>query len=351
MSKKGILLGYLIFAALIIFVYYSFKNNQATEAEITSETQTFVVEKGEGLKEISDKLEEKGLVKSSKLFQVYAFLKNVRSKFLPGEFHLQSGMNFRDLVGDLISHPLAEEETVTVIEGLTNKEIARLFQEKGLVSEEDFLATLKQIFENRELLQRYGIPLGFSEKEVNFYKNIDPGAELQGFLFPDTYRFYKQTTSLAIIEKMLGNFNQKVNRELLAGVQPSGRTPYEIVILASIIEKEAARDQDRRLIADIFWKRLEIGWALESCATVNYVLGEAKPKLSFEDTRTPSLYNTYLHGGLPPGPINNPGLSAIEAAANPLRNDYCCFLTSFDGQTIFSRTVEEHNKNKDIYLK
>lgn len=350
MSKKGIILGYLIFAVLIIFIYFLFQGNPSAEKEEV-ETQIFAIEKGEGLKEIGDRLEKEGIIKSSKLFQVYAFLRNVRAKFLPGEFHLQPEMSFKELVKTLISRPLAPEKTITIVEGLTNKEIARLLQDEGLVSQEDFFIGLKEVSQNKELLEEYGFLTVLSPEGIVFSQNIDPGTELQGFLFPDTYRFYEQTTSQAVIKKMLENFSQKVDEQMLAKIKESGRTLYQVITLASIIEKEAALDQDRRLIADIFWKRLDAGWALESCATVNYILGDAKPRLSFEDTRIPSLYNTYLHSGLPPGPINNPGLLAIKAAIEPLKSDYCCFLTAPDGQTVFSRTIEEHNRNKDIYLK
>ena len=121
--------------------------------------------------------------------------------------------------------------------------------------------------------------------------------------------------------------------------------------MASLIEKEAATDKDRKLISGIFYKRLAFGQALQSCATINYILGVHKRQLSFDETRTPSPYNTYLHPGLPPGPICNPGLTAIEAAIWPEDSEYWYFLATPDGQTIYSKTKEEHDLNKVKYLK
>jgi len=149
----------------------------------------------------------------------------------------------------------------------------------------------------------------------------------------------------------LDNFDQKLDAEMRKKIKESGKTILEIITMASLIEKEAALEQDRRLVSDIFWRRLKEGWALESCATVNYILGLPKKKLSYEDTRTPSAYNTYLHPDLPPSPINNPGLVSIQAAIEPLKNDYCCFLSTNEGKMIFSRTISEHNWNKELYLK
>jgi len=121
--------------------------------------------------------------------------------------------------------------------------------------------------------------------------------------------------------------------------------------MASIIEKEVKSEEDRAIVSGIFWKRIENKYPLESCATIAYVLGVDKKQYSYDDTRTASPYNTYIHTGLPPAPINNPGISAIKAALNPEYTDYNFFLSAPDGTTIFSKTFEEHQNNKARYLK
>ncbi len=134
-------------------------------------------------------------------------------------------------------------------------------------------------------------------------------------------------------------------------IERQGKTIYEIITMASILEKEVRNETDMKLVADIFWRRLKNGQRLESCATLAYALGKNKPQYSYEETRLASPYNTYINDGLPPGPICNPSLKAIRAAIYPTPNDYNFFLTRLDnGQTIFSHTFEEHELNKAKYL-
>ncbi len=347
MSKKGIILGYLVFAVIVIVLYFSFQNSSPGVSIIDKqdiEAITVLVEKGEGLKEIGQKLKDQGLIDNVKTFELYAFLSRAKNKFWPGEYKVEIGMGLKDLIKILIKSPLAQEREITFIEGLTNKEIAEFLKEQEIISKEEFLIELNLVSQDQETLDKYDFLPEVVEKSFK-------DAMLQGFLFPDTYRFYKETTAEAIIKKMLDNFNEKIDIELRQKAEQAGRSLFEIIIMASIIEKEAPLDQDRRLIADVFWRRLEVGWALESCATINYILGYPKARLSIEDTRIPSPYNTYINAGLPPGPINSPSLSSIKAALSPLENDYCCFLSTDEGEMIFSQTVEEHNRNKSIYLK
>ncbi len=347
MSQKGIILGYLIFAVIVIVLYFSFQNSSPNVSVIDRqdiEVTTILVEKGEGLKEIGQKLKDQGLINNVKTFELYSFLSRAKNKFWPGEYKVEMGMGLKDLIRALISSPLAQEREITFIEGWTNKEIEEFLKEQEIISKEEFLLALNTISQNQEILDKYEF---LSEAVERSSKE----AMLQGFLFPDTYRFYKETTAEAIIKRMLENFDEKIGVGLRLKAEQAGRSIFEVVTMASLIEKEAALDQDRRLIADIFWKRLEVGWALESCATINYILGDPKARLSFEDTRIPSPYNTYLNAGLPPAPINNPSLSSIKATLSPLENDYCCFLSTDQGEMIFSQTVEEHNRNKSFYLK
>jgi len=351
MKKNGVFLSYLILIVLILFLYFRFNSGQLITKEepinsaenASSEEKHFVIEKGDGLKEITAKLKEQGIIKNEIFFQANAFLSNVRNKFLPGEYVLSEEMSLKNLFSILSTFPLAEERTITIIEGWDNKKIALYLEENNLISQDDFFEALSVLSMDTDFLSLYE----FLPKNVDRSKVSEI---FQGYLFPDTYRFYQETTAQAVIKKMIDNFTQKLDEELIVEAKKSGRTIPEIITLASLVEKEAALDQDRRLVADIFWSRIRDNWALESCATINYILGGPKERLSFEDTRTPSLYNTYLHPGLPPGPINSPSLSSIRAVVYPLENNYCCFLSTPEGRIIFSQTIEEHNRNKQIYL-
>jgi UPF0755 protein len=357
MKKGSAFLFYLLFVGVAFFLFFHFSSPESQSSsqdsdfskKITNvfhkEKRNLVINKGEGLGEIADKLKQEGIIDSEFFFKVYAFLTNTKNRLLPGKYEIPQDISLKNLLAILSNSPLAPEKTVTIIEGWDNKRIASYLEEEGLVTREDFFVALVQLSQDQDFLDQY----------ANFlptYSNVqDPAEIFQGYLFPDTYRFYEETTASAIIRKMISNFAQKFDTNLLAQANSAGHAISEIVTMASLLEKEAFLDQDRRLIADIFWTRLEINWALESCATINYILGEPKERLSFDDTRIPSAYNTYLHPGLPPGPINNPSLSSLRAAIEPLENNYCCFLSTPEGQIIFSQSIEEHNRNKQVYLK
>ncbi len=169
-------------------------------------------------------------------------------------------------------------------------------------------------------------------------------------MFPDTYRIFKNATAQDIIEKMLDNFDQKISSELRTEISKQNKSIFDIITLASIVEKELSADEDRAIAADIFYRRMEIGMPLQSDATVNYVTGKKETRPSVDDTHTDSLYNTYQNRGLPPGPISNPGLSAIKAVIYPKANNYYYFLTTEEGDVIYSRTNDEHAENKAKYL-
>ncbi|MBU1029480.1 endolytic transglycosylase MltG, partial [Patescibacteria group bacterium] len=165
------------------------------------------------------------------------------------------------------------------------------------------------------------------------------------------YRVYRTASAEEIVNKLLGNFDQKLTADVESVIAASDHSLYEIVIMASILEREVRGEEDRRLVADLFWRRLDIGMRLQADSTVNYVTEGKRPALTQADTQLDSPYNTYKYGGLPPGPIGNPGLVSIKAAANPQPNSYWYFLTDVDGGVHYARNLEEHNRNKAAYLR
>jgi UPF0755 protein len=336
MPFKAIIIGYLVFAVLAVFLYFNWQAMAPKAQKL--EPQTFVLENGQGVKEIATQLKNAGIIKNNTLFEAIVFLMNAKNSFWPGKYYLSPDMDLIKVIKSLTSKQGPEEVSVTIIEGWNNKEIAIYLEKLNLVSQKDFLAALANDQDK------------FRAKYV-WLTDVPKSINLEGLLFPDTYRFYKETTADDIIDKMLGNFDQKITPNMLAEINKNHRTLFQEITMASLIEKEASDDVERRLIADVFWRRLDNKMALQSCASINYILGQPKKKLSINDTQTPSLYNTYLNRGLPPGPIDNPSLSSIKAAIYPLSNDYWYFLAADNGKTIFSKTLEEHNQNKQIYLK
>jgi UPF0755 protein len=246
----------------------------------------------------------------------------------------------------------APEQQITIIEGWTSKDIAGMLSEKGILQPADFLQAQKN-FDT-------GSYLALSSKPAD--------ADLEGFLFPDTYRIAvypgASSTTIAsqILEKLLNNFNAKFTPTMRRATAARGYSVYQIVTLASIIEKETGRavttpeqkqslDDERKTIAGIFYNRLEAGMPLESDATVNYVTGKTDAAVLNQDTLAESPYNTYRYKGLPPGPICNPSLSSLLAAVYPNATDYFYFLHAQpSGQVVYGKTYEQHLKNKQKYL-
>ena len=254
--------------------------------------------------------------------------------------------------------PVAKsEDTITILEGWTSRDIGLYFEREGRWQNEEFLevAGYPQIDYryNKKLpaLEDFSTKFDFLADKPKYYG-------LEGYLFPDTYRVYASSTVTEVITKMLDNFDKKLTPQMRADIKAQGKSIYEIVTLASIIEKEApinystGDNRDARIIAGIFYNRLRSGQALQSDATLSYIYGDNDPSHSGSALENTSPYNTYKYRGLPPGPICNPGILAIEAAIYPLATDYNYFLTP-KGKTevIYARTYDEHLQNKYKYLK
>ena len=190
----------------------------------------------------------------------------------------------------------------------------------------------------------------FSRKDWSFLIDRPKGASLEGYLYPDTYRVYKQTDLEAIVEKMLNNFDAKLTTEMRDEIKKQKKTIFEVLTLASIVEKEMYGYENRRVVAGIFYNRLKVGMPLQSDVTVNYITKKGTTRPSLDDTHIDNPYNTYVNKGLPPGPVCNPSIEAIKAVIYPADTDYMYFLTNEKEQIIFSKTYEEHLRNINKHL-
>ncbi|MBI5466855.1 MAG: endolytic transglycosylase MltG [Candidatus Kerfeldbacteria bacterium] len=304
----------------------------------SSTATTFVVSEGEQLRSVAVRLESERLIQSAPAWTLYTILQGQRSAILAGSYELDPTMTGREILATL-TKPLKDTEVkVTIPEGLTNQEVAALLEKSEVIAATNFMAAVS-VKDSREILT----------KEYAFLLDKPATADLQGYLFPDTYRFFKHSSASDVLQKFLDNFDARVSTSLRQSAQAQGRTLFEELTMASILEKELTTDADRAMGADVFWKRLAIGMPLQSDATVNFVTGKSKLQPSNADTNVDSPYNTYQNKGLPPGPINNPGISALRAAINPTSNPYYYYLTA-GGKTYFSKTLEEHNEYKRRYL-
>lgn len=244
------------------------------------------------------------------------------------------------------------DRSVTLIEGWNSQQIAEKLASSQLgFTTDDFLQIAGRPRQNYQSLPVNQWPHDFSQS-YGFLADKPKNRGLEGYLFADTYRFRPSSSPIEVVEKMLDNFDRQLNTKMRQDIAKQGKTIYQIVTMASLIEKEVRSEKDMQIVSGIFWRRLADGQRLESCATLAYILGENKPQYSYKETRIESPYNTYLNSGLPPGPICSPSLKAIKAAIYPIANNYNFFLTRPDnGQTVFSRTFDEHKVNKAKYLK
>ncbi len=299
-----------------------------------------VVESGQGVDEITGWLEQNKVIRDKLVFKAYLFLRGRYDQIQPGLYLIEPQTGMKTIVDTLTPDPETKIETeIKIIEGWTSAEIAQYLESEGLVTAADFY-TAAQSTDSRDILP---------EEKYEFLKDKPAERGLEGYLFPDTYRVYTDSAAADILKKMLDNFGQKLDAQLRAEIASQGKTVFEVVTLASIIEKEVRLPAEKKLAAGIFSKRLAEGIALQSDATVNFVTGKDTTQPSLEDLQVNSEYNTYLYKGLPPGPICSPGLESLKAVIYPVESDYLYFLTKPDGTAVFSETYEEHLKNKERY--
>jgi len=297
------------------------------------EKVTIQVEKGDGISEVVDKLEKNGLISGKIYFYYYMEVKKLLGSILPGEYELSGNLTIPE-ISTLLTQKEKEFFKITFPEGWTTKQMAKRLTENGLNGEE----FLKIVANPSEIA-----------KDFEFFES-EKTKSLEGYLFPDTYFFAKDLDAQSIILKILKNFDEKLTPDFRQEIIKQKKSLEEILIMASIIEKEVANYDDREIVSGIFWTRIEIGQPLQSCATLAYIIGENKKQYTYADTRIVSPYNTYLNKNLPPGPIANPGIAAIRAAIYPKNSEFNYFLSNPEtGQTIFSKNLEEHNANKVKY--
>ena len=336
---KIILFSSFLFLLITGLVFYSYIYYQRNIPYITNSIEEKKVEiiKGETVKDIAQKIKKQGIIRNTFWFETEVWLNKNENKFQAGEYLLSPNMNIRNIVRKMTSKIDLIESKITIIEGWKRNDIAEyLINEKNLVSSRSFL----QESANKNLWQ----------DKFSFLLDALNGQNLEGYLFPDTYYIFKNAEADEIIEKILANFDKKLNQDLREEIKKQNKTIYEIIILASIVEKEVKSEKDMKVIAGIFYNRLKSDIPLQSDATITFLTNKKDPRPTLEDLEIDSAYNTYQNTGLPPGPIANPGLNAIEAVIYPENTDYFYFLTPQDGSTVFSKTLEEHNANKVKHL-
>ena len=277
---------------------------------------------------VASLLKDSGIIEYTILFKLYSAISDASAKIDPGSYELNTEFDYRALVKKMqFGSESMLETTVTIPEGFTMAQIFERLEANGICKTEDLC----------EAAANYRYSYGFLE-------DVETGdkARLEGFLFPDTYNFYQGEQASNVINRFLRNMYNKTTEEMFNRAQQAGMSFREVIIIASMIESEAGADDERALIASVIYNRLNAGMPLEIDATIQYVLPERKPNLSEIDLLTDSPYNTYLHAGLPPGAISNPGLASINAALIPESTDYFYYALNTDtGKHEFFKTYDE----------
>lgn len=305
---------FIAFSILLGLVYFIWALNIHRVNPAEDKYINFSIDKGASLTKIAEDLKKQNFIKDKQSFLIAVKLMGIDSSIQAGDFRLSRSMNLIQIARELTDS--STDVRVTIPEGKRAEEIAEIL-EKNLqsVSSEEIAPTL---------------------------------AEYNGYIFPDTYNFERSTSIENILEIMRNNFEEKYQTIK----NKTGLTKQEIVIIASLIEREARHDEDRAIISSVIHNRLNTGMKLDIDATIQYALGYNsvqktwwKKGLTIKDLAVNSPYNTYTNAGLPPSPIANPGLAALNASANPSDSDYLYYITDKNGINRYAKTLEEHNAN------
>lgn len=299
--------------------------SQTISEENSAEKRIHVkIHGGMSTAEIADALAEKNVISNSFKFRLLSRLRGYDDKMKPGTYIFHAGMSYDDVFSKILN---GEKQvfTFTIPEGFTVKDIAKRLYGLDFVDEEDFLKAAEDF-----------APYDYMKK----HKNVFYAAE--GFLFPDTYTVESDASIEEVLKIMAANFDNRLTPDIRNRAKEKNLSIYDLAILASLVEKEVRYPEDRAIVAQVFFKRLQLNMPLQTDASLQYLMDAPKEDVSIEDTKIDSPYNTYQHAGLPPGPVANAGIEAIEAVLNPADTDYLYFVADRQGHNHYATTYEEH---------
>lgn len=337
-NKRRLLFSIIIFAGIAVIgisaAYSLYIGKESKPVSPGSEEYVSVtIPSGTGTGGIAEILADSSLIDNPGVFKLLSRSSGYDGKYKAGQYSLSPGMSMKEIMNLLIEGK-SDAVRFTIPEGYDVRRVTEKLAKENLINADVFAREIET-----------------GQFDYRFLADAPAGPDrLEGFLFPETYEIFATANEHDIIDKMLYQFNKVFTDEYYARAEELGMSVREVITLASIIEREARVPEDRPLIASVFYNRLKIKMPLQSCATVQYILGEQKPVLSIKDTQIESPYNTYLHAGLPPGPIASPGADSIKAALYPADTKYLYFLAKGDGSHAFSETYEQFLKDKAKYI-
>lgn len=284
---------------------------------------TVEIKKGDAIKTMAARLHEAGVLDNPLFFEIEARLSGAGGRLRAGEYLIEKNSSVRSVIKTLVDGKIVLHK-VTIPEGLTIRQIGAALEKSGVVPAREFA----EASADPDVLREFGVPAGSPE----------------GYLFPETYNFIKGTKGREAVSVMMKMFFAKAGKALPPDVMADPKRLYELVTLASIVEKETGTESEKKLVAAVFVNRLKKRMPLQSDPTVIYALPDFDGDIRKKDLSYDSPYNTYTRKGLPPGPIANPGLSSLLAALEPADADYLYFVAKNNGEHHFSATLDEHNK-------
>lgn len=342
LKKLLITLVVLIIIGLVVLAGINYYYQSLLEPVDPAAGDEFIlveIPSGAGGEVIAEILEQKGLIQNPLAFRYYMRSNNLGHNFIAGIYQLSPSMDVEQITEKLQSGEVYSDTTwFTIPEGYSIEQMAERLEEEYLVEKDIFLELAKNPTPGIIEVLPY----------LNEIDDSDVKYLLEGYLFPDTYEIEITADETEIIKVMLQRMvNVLTDLTEVESIEQMDRSLHDLLTMASLVEREARVDHERERIAGVFMNRLENDQRLESCATIQYILGETKEFLTTQDLELPSPYNTYQQSGLPPGPIAAPGEKAIDAALNPEAHDYYYFNYKYDdsGEHYFSKTLEEHNQN------
>lgn len=336
---------FLIFFIIIIllcFVVYryleGFMNDSLQAVDVNDNTEIALeIPSGSTTTTIAQLLYDNGLIKNVNVFKYYAKKEGYDSKLKAGSFTLKKSMSVEELLDALVNKAHSNNTiNLTIIEGLILEDTAKAISEQLSLDYNKIIGLMKDA--------------NYFRDKHEFLKDNPNIKDLQGYLLPETYNLYIGMSEEEVIDFLLTQFDNYYEDSIKPYLNNLDLSFEEIIILSSIVEKEAVVAEERPIIAGVFINRLNIGMKLQSCATVNYARGEWKDRLDGNDIQIDSPYNTYLYEGLPPTPINSPGVASIDAVIHSEDVDYMYFVAKGDGSHHFSVTYDEHMAAVQKYL-
>jgi len=337
---KILIFTILLFPVLIVgYILHTFF---VQEPDTSNTPITFVITKGTGVASISSNLKKSGIIESDTLFKIYVLVFGLDKNFQPGDFYLTPGLNYKKLVEELTKVRISEK-SFTIIEGWKLKDIADGLIKAGWINNEDELYKLT----GRPAYDYRGKNIQLENSwDYDFLASKPKGANLEGYIYPDTYKVLEEEGVEVLLTKALDNFDKKLTTELRAEIEKRGESIYDILIIASILEKEVNTFNDRQIVSDIIRRRIKYNMPLQMDSTVNYFTNSGRARSTYGDLAVDSPWNTYKYAGLPLGTISNPSILSIRAAIYPKANNYLYFLTDKSGNVYFASTGAEHQANR-----